>query len=44
MSILTKAGRKKLEDDEMENYLLQEKQRLEGIQASIELQKKKRKL
>ena len=41
MSILTKAGRKKLEDDEMENYLLEEKQRLEGIQASIELQKKR---
>ena len=28
-------------DDEMANYLLEEKQRLEGIQASIELLKKR---
>ena len=41
MSIYTVAGRKKLEDDEMQNYILQEKQKLEGIQANIELQKKK---
>ena len=41
MSILTKDGRNKLEDDEMENYLLEEKQRIEGIQANIELLKKR---
>jgi len=41
MSILTKEGRQKLEDDEMATYLLEEKQRLEGIQASIELLKKR---
>ena len=41
MSIFTVAGRKKLEDDEMKNYLLEEKNKLEGIQANIELLKKR---
>ena len=41
MSILTVAGRKKLEDDEMKNYLLEEKNKLEGIKANIELLKKR---
>jgi hypothetical protein len=41
MSIFTVAGRKKLEDDEIKNYLLEEKNKLEGIQANIELLKKR---
>jgi hypothetical protein len=41
MSIFTVAGRQKLEDDEMKNYLLEEKNKLEGIQANIELLKKR---